>query len=77
MLGKLKQVLALLKRTDFFIQKNGRTKGKKLSVAVLTGYGEQKQRLRTAIQARKHEWKAIRKSSSMWWMPSRDARQTW
>ena len=46
-----------MKRTDFFIQ-NGRGKDKKLSVAVLTGYGEQKQRLRTAIQARKHEWKS-------------------
>lgn len=54
---EIEQVLALLKRTDFFIQ-NGRGKDKKLSVAVLTGYGEQKQRLRTAIQARKHEWKS-------------------
>lgn len=52
---EVEQVLALLKRTDFFIQKS-RSKDKKVSVAVLTGYGEQKQRLRTAIQARRHEW---------------------
>lgn len=52
---EIKQVVALLSRMDFFIQK-GRSKDKKISVAVLTGYGDQKQRLRTAIQTRRHEW---------------------
>ncbi|MES2115890.1 MAG: AAA domain-containing protein [Pseudomonadota bacterium] len=52
---EVEQVLLLLKRIDFFVQR-GRNKDKKISVAVLTGYGEQKQRLRTAIQARRHEW---------------------
>ena len=52
---EIKQVVTLLSRIDFFIQK-GRFKGKKISVAVLTGYGDQKQRLRTAIETRKHEW---------------------
>lgn len=54
---EVEQVLSLLKRIDFFIQR-GRNKDKKISVAVLTGYGEQKQRLRTAIQARRHEWES-------------------
>ncbi|MGY6215722.1 AAA domain-containing protein [Methylolobus aquaticus] len=52
---EIQQVVTLLSRIDFFIQK-GRFKDKKISVAVLTGYGDQKQRLRTAIQTRKHEW---------------------
>jgi len=52
---EIQQVLFLLGRVDF-VMKNGRAKGKQISVAVLSGYGEQKKRLNTAIQTRRHEW---------------------
>jgi superfamily I DNA and/or RNA helicase len=35
---------------------NGREKGLKLTVAVLTGYGAQKERLRSAIEVKVREW---------------------
>lgn len=55
---EIKQVVSLLSRIDFCIR-NGRGKDKQISVAVLTGYGEQKQRLKTAIQTRLHEWRSF------------------
>jgi len=48
-------VVKLLARVDFTLQK-GKGKGRKLSVAVLTGYGEQRGRLETAITTRRHDW---------------------
>lgn len=51
-------VITLLNRVDFFIQK-GRGKGKRISVAVLTGYGEQRVRLQTAVQTKKHDWSSF------------------
>jgi superfamily I DNA and/or RNA helicase len=48
-------VITLLSRVDFYMQK-GRGKGKQISVAVLTGYGEQRVRLQTAVQTKKHTW---------------------
>ncbi len=48
-------VVRMLAKTDF-VMKHGKAKGKKISVAVLTGYGEQKKRLRSAIDTKQHEW---------------------
>ena len=48
-------VITLLGRIDFFMQ-NGKGKGKRVSVAVLSGYGEQRQRLQTAIETKRHAW---------------------
>src|SRR5690606_12703553 len=51
-------VTKLLARVDFTMR-HGRGRGKKLSVAVLTGYGEQKKRLRAAVETTRHEWEAF------------------
>lgn len=48
-------VVSLLGRTDFTMR-HGKGKGKQVSVAVLTGYGEQKELLKDAIETRRHEW---------------------
>ena len=48
-------IVTLLGRVDFYMQK-GRGKGKQISVALLTGYGEQRARLQTAIQTKRHAW---------------------
>ena len=53
-------VVRLLAKTDFAL-KHGKAKGKKISVAVLTGYGEQKRRLRSAIDTKLHEWPSFSK----------------
>ena len=47
--------MTLLGRVDFTLQK-GKAKGRQISVAVLTGYGEQRSRLQTAIQTKRHAW---------------------
>ena len=52
---EVEYVITLLSRIDFFVQK-GRGKVKQMSVSVLSGYGEQKKRLKTAIETRRHEW---------------------
>lgn len=52
---EIEAVLGLLARADFVLR-NGRGKGKLISVAVLTGYGEQRKRLKTAIDSRRHDW---------------------
>jgi len=51
-------IATLLGRVDFYMQK-GKGKGKQISVAVLTGYGEQRSRLQTAIQTRRHAWSSF------------------
>lgn len=48
-------IVTLLGRVDFTLQK-GKAKGRQISVAVLTGYGEQRGRLQTAIQTKRHAW---------------------
>ncbi|WP_096696907.1 serine/threonine-protein kinase [Polaromonas sp. AER18D-145] len=48
-------IIRMLAKADF-VMKHGKGKGKKISVAVLTGYGEQKKRLRSAIDTKLHEW---------------------
>jgi hypothetical protein len=45
----------ILSRIDFTMR-HGKGKGKKASVAVLTGYGEQKLRLKSAIDLQMHAW---------------------
>lgn len=47
-----------LSRIDFFMQ-NGRHKDKRVSVAVLTGYEPQKQRLQTAVKTKEQQWKSF------------------
>lgn len=51
-------VMNLLSRIDFYIQ-GGRNKDKRVSVAVLTGYDPQRQRLQTAIQTKCNQWKSF------------------
>ena len=49
---------SLLARLDFDIQ-HGKWKDRTCSVAVLTGYGEQKRRLQTSIDVRRQGWKSF------------------
>lgn len=51
-------VMNLLSRIDFYIQ-GGRNKDKRVSVAVLTGYDPQRQRLQTAVQTKCNQWKSF------------------
>lgn len=53
--GETQYIVTLLSRVDFSMR-NGKGKGKKISIAVLTGYGEQKRRLRSAIDGKKRDW---------------------
>lgn len=55
---EVKYISDLLGRIDFELR-HGKAKGKQLSVAVLTGYGEQRVRLHAAIQNKRHDWKAF------------------
>ncbi len=48
-------IVKLLGRIDFTMR-HGKGKDKKVSVAVLTGYAEQKELLRDAVGTRQHEW---------------------
>lgn len=48
-------ILKQLARLDFSVQK-GKFSDKKVSVALLTGYDEQRQRLDQSVQSRRHEW---------------------
>ena len=52
---EVKHIVQLLGRADFTMR-HGKGKGRKISVAVLTGYGEQKKRLHEAIDTKRHEW---------------------
>lgn len=51
-------IAKLLARVDFTMR-HGKAKGKKISVAVLTGYSEQKELLRDAVETRQHEWESF------------------
>lgn len=51
-------VMNLLSRIDFYIQ-GGRNKDRRVSVAVLTGYDPQRQRLLTAVQTKGNQWKSF------------------
>lgn len=55
---EVEQVINLLSRIDFYIQ-GGRNKDKRVSVAVLTGYDPQRQRLQTAVQSKGNQWKSF------------------
>lgn len=48
----------LLGRIDFQMR-HGKAKKQQLSVAILTGYGEQRVRLHSAIQNQRHNWKSF------------------
>lgn len=56
--AEVELVTNLLSRIDFYIQ-GGRNKDKRVSVAVLTGYDPQRQRLQTAVQTRGNQWKSF------------------
>ncbi len=56
--AEVELVMNLLSRIDFYIQ-GGRNKDKRVSVAVLTGYDPQRQRLQTAVQTRGNQWKSF------------------
>lgn len=56
--AEVELVMNLLSRIDFYIQ-GGRNKDKRVSLAVLTGYDPQRQRLQTAIQTRGNHWKSF------------------
>ena len=53
--GETQYIISLLSRIDFNMR-NGKGKDKKISIAVLTGYGEQKRKLRSTIDAKKRDW---------------------
>lgn len=55
---EVKYISDLLGRLDFELR-HGKAKGTQLSVAVLTGYGEQRSRLHAAIQNKRHEWSSF------------------
>lgn len=55
---EIELVERLLVKIDFDIQQ-GKWKGEQRSVAVLTGYGEQKRRLQRAIDTRRHAWSSF------------------
>ncbi len=48
----------ILTRVDFEIQ-HGKWKGNQRSVAVLTGYGEQRRRLQMAVDTSRHKWNSF------------------
>lgn len=52
---EVKYISDLLGRVDFELR-HGKAKGRQFSVAVLTGYGEQRAHLHAAIQNKRHEW---------------------
>jgi serine/threonine protein kinase len=56
--AEVELVMNLLSRVDFYIQ-GGRNRDKRVSVAVLTGYDPQRQRLLTAVQTRGNQWKSF------------------
>ena len=55
---EVRYISDLIGRIDFELR-HGKTKGKLLSIAVLTGYGEQRSRLNAAIQNRRHDWQSF------------------
>ncbi len=55
---EVKIIERILTRMDFDIQ-HGKWKGQQRSVAVLTGYGEQRRRLQMAVDTSKHKWNSF------------------
>ena len=55
---EVKYISDLIGRIDFELR-HGKAKGTKVSIAVLTGYGEQRARLHQAIQNRRHDWQSF------------------
>jgi hypothetical protein len=55
---EVQQVISLLNRADFALTK-GKIKGRKMSIAVLTGYSPQKDRLKSAVETRLSEWEGF------------------
>lgn len=55
---EIEHIINLLNRVDFYVQ-SGRHKSRQSSVAILTGYGEQRERLNTAIETKRHNWKSF------------------
>lgn len=55
---EVSECVAMLTRIDFRISKS-KARGKKLSVALLTGYSEQKRRLKAAVDVKRHEWESF------------------
>lgn len=55
---EVKVIERILTRMDFDIQ-HGKWKGQQRSIAVLTGYGEQRRRLQMAIDTSKHRWSSF------------------
>lgn len=56
--AEIELIERLLVRMDFAIQ-HGKWKNEQRSVAILTGYGEQKRRMQTVIDTRRHAWKSF------------------
>jgi len=55
---EVRYISDLIGRIDFELR-HGKTKGKQVSIAVLTGYGEQRARLHQAIHNRRHDWQSF------------------
>src|SRR5690606_13266936 len=55
---EVKVIERILTRMDFDLQ-HGKWKGHQCSIAVLTGYGEQRRRLQMAIDTNKHRWSSF------------------
>lgn len=55
---EVQQVVNLLSRANFVLTK-GKYKGSKKTVAILTGYGAQKNRLRSAVELKLREWEGF------------------
>lgn len=55
---EVRYISDLIGRIDFELR-HGKTKGNQVSIAVLTGYGEQRARIHSAIQNRRHDWQSF------------------
>ncbi|MCY9847229.1 AAA domain-containing protein [Pectobacterium sp. 13-115] len=55
---EVKYIVKLLERINFYVQK-GKFKNQTSSVAILTGYSEQRERLQTAVETKRHNWNSF------------------
>ncbi|GKV88784.1 serine/threonine-protein kinase [Pectobacterium carotovorum] len=55
---EVKYIVKLLERINFYVQK-GKFKNQVSSVAILTGYSEQRERLQTAVETKRHNWNSF------------------
>jgi len=53
-------IVHILDKTNF-VMNYGKSRGKQISVAILTGYSEQKKRLRAAVDTKLHKWSSFSK----------------